>query len=234
MLITSFCYATGSFFHEDGKNTERKIANHVCLIAAGTVLDGVLAVALVLIGLFSLTSFAPHALYSLPLSAKLTMIAGSSIFVIIDGVYVYYRHKKLNSAMQKRLHHDQKEILNHLDKTDQKLSEETLKASECIKYLEELVPVVETKLKKLKPVIEILQTQSKSEKEQGSSEVHGINRLEQALTIQRDLEYKLQQINDLRQRVQDETIARRLIQEEIHAHTEEVLNTIHGCQKILS
>lgn len=149
MLITNFRYATGSFFHQEGKECASKIVDNPALIIVGFVVDSVAAASLILIGCIALLSFAPHALRSLHLSVKVVMISGGVSIIALNGGYMYYRFKGVEAEMRRDVRVMATDLTHETEEHHKALSEGAKVYSEALEELERINTNLQDKLKAL-------------------------------------------------------------------------------------
>ncbi len=156
MLISSFYYSTGSFFHYDGKEDIHKVAKHVRLIIASLLIETVGFLGLTSIGLLAFSSLGPHALQNLPLAAKVVMLSSGFLMLVINLTYTFYRLKKLKGETNKDLLKTENTIHKEKGILEEKVTKETAKATAYLQYLDEREKEIDQALKDIKKRISAL------------------------------------------------------------------------------
>lgn len=116
MFIPTVCCVTGSFFHHDGKRSERQFQKNRGIVGGVFGGDCGGAIVIIVMGILAFTTTA-HGFHTFTLSARITMITGGTVLIIADTVYLVYRCRcskdelQGNSATLKRIYAEHLRVL---------------------------------------------------------------------------------------------------------------------------
>lgn len=179
MFIPTICCVTGSFFHQDGRRVNQRLNHHFCIIKCSWTGDVTAAVFLIVIGALS---FATASHIYLPLVAKVTMITGGTLLMIVDITYFIYRSCQARSEIEERRTEIRSRHLHALNDLEVQVTKIVDKSHDQLYVLEsDLIPSIQGLLEEENGWIQQLKTDSSCPEDTMKSALSRKQRLEEML-----------------------------------------------------